>query len=180
MTSSYFPSRLEGYFDDASRRRFTLTKDFIYTDEEKDIRVVVPQGFTTDWNSTPRAIWAYFAPWEYPEAGLVHDWLYASPSGFTRLSRNGPLANHMTLSKADCDDVHRRILDLSGCRWTKRQIIYTALRAGGGFAWERHRAEDGKPPQPVVVMPEATTTELQSSPNLIVDVSCKESDAPTE
>ncbi len=134
-----FPNRLEGYFEDDCRR-FTLTADFVYNDAEKDIRVVVPKGFTTDWNSVPQPLWAYFAPWEYPEAGLVHDWLYASPEGFARMSRNGPHANTTVLSKGDCDDIHRRILHLKGCRWTKRQAIHAALKLGGGWAWDRHRS----------------------------------------
>jgi hypothetical protein len=143
MTSAIFPARLQGYFEDDSRR-FTLTEDFIYADTEKDIRVVVPKGFTTDWNSVPEPLWAYFAPWEYPEAGLVHDWLYASPAGFSSGALKPPL------SKAQCDDIHRRILDLKGCRWTKRQAIWSMLRAFGGHAWNKHRAQD--PPQVVVVV----------------------------
>lgn len=135
MTSTYFPNRLEGYFED-DNRRFTLTADFIYNDDEKDIRVVVPKGFTTDWNSIPRALWAWFAPWEYPEAGVIHDWLYASPAGFASTSIKPPL------DKGRCDDIHRRILDLKGCRWTKRQAVHAALTIGGGVAWSRHRAQD--------------------------------------
>ena len=140
--SSNFPNRLEGYFEN-DLRRFTLTNDFIYNDPEKDIRVVVPKGFTTDWNSVPRALWTYFAPWEYPEAGVVHDWLYASPNGYATQSS----APNVPLTKDQCDDVHRRILHLRGCRWAKRQAIKLALRIGGGVAWNRHRAQD------IVVVP---------------------------
>lgn len=130
-----FPNPLEGRFAE-NRRKFTLTRDFIYDDPKKDIRVVVPEGFTTDWNSVPQPLWAYFSPWDYPEAGLVHDWLYASPKGFASPSLKPPL------DRAACDDIHRRILELVGCRWTKRQAIWLALRAFGGVAWNRHRAED--------------------------------------
>lgn len=137
MTSTIFPNRLEGYFED-DNRRFTLTNDFIYADNEKDIRVVVPKGFRTDWNSVPRALWTFFAPWEYPEAGLVHDWLYASPSGLAHPSGK-PL---QPLDKAACDDIHRRILDLKGCRWSKRQAVWLALRSCGSFAWNKHRQND--------------------------------------
>lgn len=136
-----FPNRPEGYFE-GDNRHFTLTRDFIYDDSEKDIVVVVPKGFRTDWNSVPGALWAYFAPWEYPEAGLVHDWLYAHPNAYRKPSLKAPIFPYPALSKAECDDVHRRILHLTGCRWTKRQIIWSGLRVGGGFAWQKHRDDD--------------------------------------
>lgn len=137
MTSSYFPNHIGGDFEDDSRK-FTLSKDFIYEDLEKDIRVVVPAGFTTDFNSTPRAIWWYFAPWDYPVAGVVHDWLYGSPAGYTHPSGD-PV---VPLNRDQCDDIHRRILDLCGVRWTKRQAVYTGLHMFSWGPWNEHRAAD--------------------------------------
>lgn len=137
MTSSYFPGRLEGYFEDDDRH-FTLTADFVYDDAEKDIRVVVPKGFTTDFNSTPQPIWWYFAPWQYPEAGVVHDWLYGSPKGFSHPSGKAVEA----LDRGQCDDIHRRILHLKGMRWAKRQAVHTGLSAFSWKAWGEHRAKD--------------------------------------
>ena len=137
MTSSHFPLPLAGVFED-SGRKFTLSSPFIYQDTEKDLLIEVPAGFTTDWNSVPGALWSWFAPWEYPEAGLVHDWLYRAPNGFQSQSIKPPL------TKAQCDDIHRRILDLKGCRWSKRQAVWLALRSFGGRAWSRHRADDLK------------------------------------
>lgn len=136
MTSSIFPNRLEGFWEPDNDRKFTLTSDFIYDDPEKDIRIVVPTGFTTDWNSVPRAFWGYFPPWQYPEAGLIHDWLYKSPNAFGSQFRTSPL------DRGACDDIHRRIMDLKGARWTKRQIAWSLLRSFGGVAWDRHRAAD--------------------------------------
>lgn len=135
MTSSHFPLPLAGVFEDDGRR-FTLSQPFVYRDSEKDLVVEVPAGFRTDWNSVPGALWSWFAPWEYAEAGLIHDALYKNPSGFQSRSLRPPL------TRAQCDDIHRRILDLKGCRWTKRQAIWLALRAGGGVAWNRHRAAE--------------------------------------
>lgn len=126
MSVRHFPNPLEGRFED-NRRKFTISTDFIFQDG--DVRIVVPAGFTTDWNSVPELLWAYFSPWDYPEAGLVHDWLYRSPNG---------------RSRAQCDDVHRRILHLLGCRWSKRQVIWLGIRAGGGFQWSKYRENDPK------------------------------------
>jgi hypothetical protein len=138
VTSAYFPQHLEGYFEEDSDQKYTLTADFIYDDPEKDIRVIVPTGFTSDFNSVPRVFWGYFPPWQYKEAGVVHDWLYTSPSGFGSTSRTSPLSRH------DIDDIHRRILDLRGCRILKRQVVYGLLRSFGSVAWNKHRANDLK------------------------------------
>ena len=137
-TELYFPRPIQGYFHPDNARKFTLTASFIYTDPEKDVWVGIPSGFTTDFNSIPEAVWWYLAPWEYPEAGLVHDWLYRAPTSFTSTSYKPPL------SRQQCDDIHRRILDLKGCRWSKRQTVWLALRSFGGRAWSRHRADDLK------------------------------------
>ena len=136
MVSSYFPKPIDGRFCPENPRKFTLDSDFVYDDPEKGIRVEIPAGFTTDFNSTPGAVWTYFAPWEYPEAGLVHDWLYKRPNAFLSPIYTPPL------TRQQCDDIHRRILHLKGMRWTKRQIVYGILRLVGGVAWSRHRAAD--------------------------------------
>jgi hypothetical protein len=134
MVTSYFPLPINGEWSD-DERHFTLDTPFVYRDESKDITVVVPAGFTTDFNSVPRAIWGYFPPWQYLKAGLVHDWLYGHPARFQSPSLTPPL------TRQQCDDIHRRILDLEGCRWSKRQLVYAALRIGGGPAWAQHREE---------------------------------------
>lgn len=144
MVSAHFPNVIG--LDIEPNGRFVLTRDFIYTDEEKDIRVVVPSGFSTDFNSTPRAIWWYFAPLDHPEAGVVHDWLYHNPSGYAHLSG----AAVTPLDRTACDQIHRRILDLKGMRWTKRQAVYAGLHSLSWIAWANHRAKD-TPTQPVVV-----------------------------
>jgi hypothetical protein len=136
MSHDYFPAEIDGKFCKDNPRRFTLDADFIYDDPEKDIRVVIPAGFTTDFNSTPWIVWWYFSPYDVLEAGLVHDWLYKSPAAFTSTTLKPPL------DRGQCDDIHRRILDLKGMRWSKRNIIYGFLRSGGVVAWNRHRAAD--------------------------------------
>lgn len=135
----YFPAPIDGKFCPENPRRFTLDADFVYDDPEKGLRVVVPAGFCTDFSSVPGAFWAYFAPWEHPEVGLVHDWLYKSPSALT--STIWPLP----LTRQQADDVFRRILHLKGVRITKRNILYAALRLGGSIAWDRHRKQNTPP-----------------------------------
>ena len=103
-------------------RRIVLLAPFAFRDGDDDI--VVPAGFLSDFNSTPRAVWWYFAPQEYPEAGVVHDWLYQHPDGRTR---------------NQCDVIHRRILELTGCRKGKRVLAYLGIRSGGWVPWNKYR-----------------------------------------
>lgn len=139
---NYFPNPIAGKFCATNQRKFTLDSDFVYQDNEKDIRVTVPAGFTTDFSSVPGAFWAYFAPWEHPEAGLIHDWLYKAPERFQSATLKPPL------DRGQCDDIFRRILHLKGVRWGKRQALWLALKIGGGRAWDKHRAADSISAQP--------------------------------
>lgn len=143
MDNNHFPLHLAGEFSDDGRR-LTLEHPFIFDDRENGIGVRVPAGFQTDFNSVPRPLWGYFPPWQYPEAGVIHDWLYKAPNAFWEYvpESNGFRAPTRILSREECDSIHRRILELKGCRWTKRQLAYAALRAGGWKPWNSYRASN--------------------------------------
>lgn len=137
-TSKYFPFLLECLLETKDDRPLiTLTAPFVYIDDEKGLEIIISTGFVCDLNSTPRLIWTYFPPTQYLHAGLVHDYLYRAPKG--PYGANGAI---LDLTRERCDDIHRRILHLEGCRWSKRQAIWLALRAGGWVAWAKHRALD--------------------------------------
>lgn len=112
-------------------RRIVLTHDFAYLDtvDGLPISVVVPARFVSDFNSTPRFIWAYFPPWECPEAGVTHDWLYQHPGG---------------LSRAQIDGIHRRIMELKGERKAKRRLAWMGIRAGGWSPWGEYRRAEAR------------------------------------
>lgn len=137
MTSTHFPLPINGEWED-DEIHFILHSPFVYVDDVKGITVTIPAGFRTDFNSAPEVANWYFNRKDYMKAGLVHDWLYKFPSKFESATYIPPL------TRQQCDDIHRRILDLEGCRWSRRQAIYLALRVGGGVAWNRHRQEDTK------------------------------------
>lgn len=118
-----FPFPLTGTFTD-NGRRFALAAPFVFVDGE--VKVEVPAGFVTDFNSVPRGLWNFFPPWEYPEAGVIHDFLYRF---------NG-------MSRACADVIHLRILELKGASWWKRYTAYAGIRVGGGAAWDRYRQEE--------------------------------------
>lgn len=118
----YFPLPLRGEFQDFGER-LTLTEPFVFVDDTE--RIEVPAGFCTDFNSVPRPLWVWFPPWQFPEAAVIHDYLYRNPGGRNR---------------DQCDVIHRRILHVSRCRKSKRLVAYLGLRSGGWVAWNRYRA----------------------------------------
>lgn len=118
----HFPFPLDGDFVDAAGETFMLDSVFVFVDGE--VRVEVPEGFVTDFNSVPRGLWNFFPKSQYPQAGVVHDFLYRY---------NG-------VSRKTADQVHKRILTLSGCGVVKRNLAYAFLRAGGWKPWARYRA----------------------------------------
>jgi hypothetical protein len=122
---AHFPEPLEGEFL-GNGRMLRLTEDFTFITKDGET-IEVPKGFITDFNSVPRGLWNVFPPWEYPEAGVVHDWLYRHPAG---------------KSRGEVDSLHRQILDLLGAPWWKRQAAWSALRVGGRFSWSRYREQE--------------------------------------
>lgn len=125
-TNANFPLELDGNILDHGHS-VTLLSPFVYNDPEKKTLVYVPARFHSDWNSVPRGLWNLMPPTEYPEAGIVHDWLYQHPGA---------------LSRADVDDIHRRIMDLCGASWLKRQTIWLGIRSGGWKPWGEYRRAD--------------------------------------
>jgi hypothetical protein len=119
--ADHFPDPLRGEFLDHGRR-LRLTHPLTFIDGE--IVLAVPAGFVTDFNSVPRPLWVWFPPWEFPHAGVVHDWLYQFPGEWSRLT---------------CDLMHRRILEIEGCRASKRLLAFYGIRAGGWAPWNRYR-----------------------------------------
>lgn len=128
---SYFPlGPVSGEFPFiANGRGIILNRDFAYVDslDGLPINVVVPSLFFSDFNSTPRFTWTYFPPWECPEAGVTHDWLYRHPGSFSR---------------EQIDRIHRRIMELKGERKAKRVIAWAGIRAGGWQPWGEYRRAD--------------------------------------
>jgi len=120
----HFPlGPVHGYFPPEDHGdHIILSRDFAFVDGE--LRVVVPVGFESDFNSVPRPLWAWFPPWEYPEAAIIHDWLYQHPGD---------------LQRQHVDAIHRRIMEINGCRGSKRQAAYLGIRLGGWRPWGKYR-----------------------------------------
>ncbi len=84
--------------------------------------ITVPANFVTDLNSIPRLWWAVSPATDYPEAGTVHDFLYATQQPRER-----------------ADAVYAELLTHLGCNPTRVAARYMALRMFGGRAYRSHK-----------------------------------------
>lgn len=109
-----------------SGRRATLTKPFVCV-VDKDLTIVVPAGFSTDFASVPRIFWSILPPWgPYAPAAIVHDYLYVTG----------------IIPKKQADDIFLKIMkNLKVSKW-KRNTMYQAVKLGGGEAWDEYRKKD--------------------------------------
>jgi hypothetical protein len=93
--------------------------------EVDGVRIEVPPGTDTDFSSIPW-IARMLVKWSRVDiAGVVHDWLY----------RTGDL------SRARADTIWR-LVALAGehhANWLQAWLGWLGLRAGGWWAWCRHR-----------------------------------------
>jgi hypothetical protein len=104
-------------------KRWKVLQAFVFVTEGGEI-LTVPVGFETDFASIPRFLWAIYPPaGKWGKAAVVHDWLYASGDR-TRL---------------ECDEIFKDAMEILGVPWLRRQVMYRAVRLGGGAAWDRHR-----------------------------------------
>lgn len=124
-----FPLPLIGELKD-NGTKIELDAPFVfvdfYPDGEVKQRIEVPAGFVSNFNSVPRFFWRIFPPWKYPEAGVVHDYLYQF---------NG-------LTREEADQIHQRIMELKGAPTPLRAVAYRCLRLFGGRAWNRYRKQE--------------------------------------
>lgn len=82
----------------------------------------VPEGFENDWASVPRIWWNIVPPHQYCKSAIMHDFLY-SAEVFERIK---------------CDIEFYEALREEGASWVRAQLMYRAVRIGGGFVWAKH------------------------------------------
>lgn len=112
--------------DRATPRRWHVTKPlrclFVMACKHGD--VTVPAGSTTDFASTPRALWWLFPPTgRYAAAAVLHDYLYRTTEhGYSRLEADGLL---------------REASRFLGCNRFTRGAMYRAVRMFGARSWTK-------------------------------------------
>lgn len=118
MTCEAFPLPLDVSVAE-NGRTVHLLSPVIYVDPDLNLVIEVPAGFETDFNSTPRLVWWFLSPWEFPKAPVVHDWLYRNGLG----------------RRKEADDIYRKALMCLGCPEWKANLVYSVLRVFGSKAW---------------------------------------------
>jgi hypothetical protein len=103
---------------------YFLTKPISWTPaSERDSlpHVEVPKGFVTDLASIPRVFWSLLRPdGEYTYPAIIHDYLYWTQD----------------ISRDKADLVFRLAMEDFRINPATAAIIYSAVRAGGGSAWQ--------------------------------------------
>lgn len=99
------------------RMIYVMRKDFYYCHAQTQRVFRVRRHFETDLASVPKPVWALVNPsGQYAPAAIIHDWLYA-------IGEPG--------QREDADRVMLDAMADLGVPVDQRDLIYTAIRAGG-------------------------------------------------
>ncbi len=88
--------------------------------------IIVPEGFVHDFASVPRLVRSII-----PQMGnqngpaVVHDFTYRQ---------------HWQ-SRENCDALFLAAMKVAGVNWLRRNIIYSAVRAGGWVTWNKRKSK---------------------------------------
>lgn len=100
--------------------RWVLKRPFVFYYEKPDgsrIDLVVPEGFVTDFASTPKFLYPWFPPIGiYNKAAMVHDFLYSESTPITR---------------AEADKFFLQAMEVLKVPAWKRRLMYFAVRLFG-------------------------------------------------
>ena len=106
--------------------RWVVLEEFSYWTElfGECWTITVPAGFVTDFASIPRAVWWLMSPYDptHGKAAVIHDYLYAS----------------QPCSRKEADQVFLEAMQVLGCGWCRRTVIYQSVRWFAGGAWKAH------------------------------------------
>lgn len=105
-----------------------LITDLHVTDDELG-DIVVPANFRTDLDSVPRLPLAHLLlKGRTVTAAVVHDYAYEA----------GQLGGKK-ITRAQADDLFRRLMKDEGVWWWRRALIYRGVRLGGWRPWGKYR-----------------------------------------
>lgn len=87
-------------------------------------QIIIPDGFVTDYASTPRFVWLLMPKsGKYDDAAVVHDYLYVHA---------GKLNNRdLPYTKADADAIFKEAMKALGVDWLRISLMYPAVRIFG-------------------------------------------------
>lgn len=110
--------------DNEDGRTYTLLTPLVYLSSRWGGRIIVPDGFITDFASVPRGLWNLLPRvGRSNRAAVVHDYLYQQGG----------------ISRRVADAVFREALEVSDVGW-RRHLFWVGVRLGGWRPWRRYRA----------------------------------------
>lgn len=103
-----------------------LEETFTFYSDVLSVGIRVHKGYQSDLASVPRLFWRLIPPdGKHSPAAWVHDVLYEAE----------------VVPRKAADDVFREALKELGVGALKRNIMYWAVRLGGGLTWDKHTDE---------------------------------------
>ena len=114
-------------------KRWRLVNSFTYRIGDKDSKdkIVVHNGFVTDFASVPRFLWWLIPPrGKYGKAAVLHDWLYQHHSFSC-----GDILYTVTREKAD--KIFLEAMGVLSVRKWRKYPMYLAVRLFGKLAWRK-------------------------------------------
>lgn len=104
-----------------------------YPYQDSDHTITVPEGFRFDLASVPRIFWGLISPFDLSVvAPLLHDYLYKNGG-----NPPGAIEPPMAYTRAQADELFRRVMEVEGVATWRRNSAYLAVRAFGRWAWRR-------------------------------------------
>ena len=106
---------------------YVYKENMLYVIGKTNDKIVVPNGFVTDYASVPKIMWLFgLSPHEqYSRAAIIHDYLYWS-QGCTR---------------AQADQLMFIAMKESKVGWLGRWLVYLAVNLFGESAWTNNANE---------------------------------------
>lgn len=110
---------------ESGKRKAILTQDFHAF--SGPLKIVVPNGFITDFASIPWGIRAFVHVFEeHMRGAVIHDWLYY----------NG------TVTRKQADQTFYHVMRSTGVSWHRARAMFSGVRVGGWAAWNNHRKRE--------------------------------------
>jgi hypothetical protein len=104
-----------------------------YRYQDGDRAITVPEGFLFDLASVPRTFWGLISPFDLSiVAPLLHDFLYKNGG-----NPPGAIEPPEPYTRAQADDLFRRVMEIEGVPPWRRNAAYLAVRTFGRWAWRR-------------------------------------------
>jgi hypothetical protein len=130
LDNKFSPSIKQG------RSLWGLHDPLTYTPSDATHTITVPPGFVTDLTSIPRWGWIVLPPdGPWVKGAVIHDFLYATQGTGTWKKHPSGNSRAEPYSRVEADWILRDALRNRGVGVVRRNIIWLAVRVGGGGGW---------------------------------------------